>query len=95
LQARQVDVAARTHGARSFHRAQDAVRLHGIDAHEQRAVVHDERVSDRHVTHQAVVVDGGGFLGARLGADLSELDDVAIGERVGLWQIAGADRRAC
>ena len=79
--AGQVDVTARTHGAGGFHLAEDAVRLHDIDAHEQRAVVHDEGVADGDIAHQAVIVDGGGYCRRWLGAGLAELDDIALGER--------------
>jgi hypothetical protein len=74
-------VAAGAHGARGFHVAEDTVRLDDVDAHEQRAVVHDECVTNLHISHETIVVDRCGFFDGGFGAIFTKLDGITIGQR--------------
>ena len=74
--------------------AEDTVRLHRVDAHEQGSVIDHEGVSCGDITHEAVIVHGGGKRHTRIDAIFSKLDDVALEEIEGSFQITGADGRA-
>ena len=89
----KVDVAARAHGAGRLDAAKDAIALHLIDAHEERAIVDDKRVADRDIIHQPFIIHRGGFLRRGGGVFLAELHHIAFGEIDRLGQVAGADRR--
>lgn len=57
--------------------ADNAVVFFGFDFHQDRAVVDDEFAAFCDVVHEVAVVDGGGEGDGGLGAEFTELDEVA------------------
>jgi hypothetical protein len=92
--AGEIDVAAGAEFAGGFHLADDAVVLPDLDLHQHGAVVDDQGAAFGDVVHQTAVVDGGGKLDRGCGIAFAEFHHVADLEFVGLFQVAGADRRA-